>query len=402
MSATSRPVATARVIRLAQSPVARDVAVAAVAFGVTLAWLAGHHGSNRNLDLVGVVLAAIACWPLTGHRRWPLQVFVVCTAASATIEGLNFASGPPIGPTIALFYLASDRRTPERLRQTAMVVIGLGAIHLAVAAGAVSGFPTVPVLGAIIIWGGAWIIGDQLRQRRQRLTDLAERARRAELDTARERRLAAAEERTRIARDLHDSAAHAINVILVQAGGARLVHDRDPAAVRAALSTIEDLARETIAEIDQLIGGLRANGDDNAYGAGIELPIGLASAEPLVARYRAAGLVVDLHVRGDPRPLSPALDQAAYRILQESLTNAARHGAGRADVHIAYADEHLELLVSNPIAFSSDGEHKGSGYGILGMRERTGLLGGTLDAGTAGRRFRVHARLPYQPARTAV
>jgi signal transduction histidine kinase len=399
VSITSRPAAAVRIGRLAQSPAVRDVAVAGVAFALTLGLLHGASGGNRSFDPLGIVLAAVACFPLIAHRRAPLAVFAVCTVASATLEAVGYAPGPPFGPTVALFYLAGDLRTPDRMRQTVAIIVGLGAIHVGVAASGQAGFPTIPVLGAIVIWGGAWITGDQQRQRRQRLADLTERAQRAERDTERERRLAAAEERTRIARDLHDSAAHAINVILVQAGGARLLQDRDPAAVRDALETIEDLARETITEIDQLIRGLRANGD--ADGPASKLPIGLASAPSLAARYRAAGLAVEFGVRGCPRPLAPGLDQATYRILQESLTNAARHGSGRADVEITYNDSQLELVVANPLAPAHDAQRNGSGYGILGMRERAALLGGTLDAGARRGVFGVHAQLPYQAARRA-
>lgn len=254
-----------------------DAMVAAVALALTLAMLAHGSGATRTVDALGVALAVIACLPLLAHRRWPLGVFVLCTAASATIEGLGYALGPPFGPTVALFYLAADRRTPDRMRQIAGTVVALGAIHVGVAAATTSEFPTVPILGAIIVWGGAWIVGDQLRQRRQRLADLRERAERAERETARERRLAVAEERNRIARDLHDSAAHAINVILVQAGGARLLQDRNPGMVSAALSTIEDVARETIAEIDQLIHGLRTPNESDHTSDLVELPTGLVS-----------------------------------------------------------------------------------------------------------------------------
>ena len=111
----------------------------------------------------------------------------------------------------------------------------------------------MPLLAGTLVWGGAWVIGDRIRQRRARLTELVDRALRAERETERERRLAAAEERTRIARDLHDSAGHAINVILVQAGAARLLQEQDPTRARAALETIEEVARETLGEIDQLV-----------------------------------------------------------------------------------------------------------------------------------------------------
>ncbi len=228
-------------------------------------------------------------------------------------------------------------------------MLGLGAIHLGAATLSDRGFPTTAILGAIVLWGGAWIVGDQLRQRRQRLADLIERAERAERETQRERRLAAAEERTRIARDLHDSAAHAINVILVQAGGARLLQDATPKPSACALITIEDVARETIGDIDQLIRGLRAERrwpgtrrGDRAADPGWPRPTRSprATVRP-DCRCRSASRA--------PRPLAPGLDQAAYRILQESLTNAARHGDGPAEVQIAYRERELELTVSNPL-----------------------------------------------------
>jgi signal transduction histidine kinase len=400
MSVASRFTAATGSVRLPRFAVASDAAAAAVAFGVTLAILTHASEATRRLDGLGVALAAIACLPLLSHRRWPLGVFVVCTVASATIEGLGYALGPPIGPTFALFYLAADRRTPARMRQIAATAVALGAIHVGVAAATTPGFPTIPILGAIIIWGGAWIVGDQLRQRQQRLADLRERAERSERDTARERRLAVAEERNRIARDLHDSAAHAINVILVQAGGARLLRDRDPGAVSAALSTIEDVARETIEEIDQLIHGLRST-DDSEQTESVDPPTGLASVPTLVERHHAAGMRLDMQVDGSPRPLAPGPDQAAYRILQESLTNAARHGTGPVAVRIAYGPRQLELTISNSTNGNGAGQAGTPGYGILGMRERAALLGGSLHAGARDGLFQVTARLPYTAAARA-
>jgi signal transduction histidine kinase len=365
--------------------------LATAAFIATLVLLNSDAHGARTLDPLGVALAALACFPILLRRRAPLIVFAVTVAASATINLLNYHLGPPFGPTLALLFVAADRRTRSRPVQTAAVVVGLFAVHLAAAAIAEPGFPTSPILGAVALWGGAWLIGDQILQRRQRLADLRERARRAELDTDREARLAVAEERTRIARDLHDSAAHAINVILVQAGAARLLQDRDPEAVRKALTTIEDVARETIGDIDQLIRGLRERSGV------VEPPTGLAAAHTLAERHRAAGLQTEVHVDGTARPLGPGLDQAAYRILQESLTNAARYGDGNAEILINYGDRQLELTITNPIS-TGNGSGTGGGHGILGMRERAELLGGTLWAGPRADQFVVDARLPYEPS----
>jgi signal transduction histidine kinase len=393
MKSESRSPVTARTSRFVHRPAVGDLIVAVIAFALTLALLAHHGGASRGLDPLGVVLAAISCFPLLAHRRAPLTMLSVSTAAHVMINGLGYALGPPVGATIALFYVASDERTRARARETAAVLVGLFALHVGVTA-IVRGSTAVPILSGIIVWGGVWIAGDQVRQRRQRRADLEERARGAERDLERERRLAVAEERTRIARDLHDSAAHAINVILVQAGAARLLQRRDPDAAEDALTTIEDVARETIGEIDQLIHGLRENGTTAAEDA-VEPPIGLAAVHSLAARRRAAGQEIRVTIAGRPRALAPGLDQAAYRILQESLTNAARHGSGPAEVAITYSDDELELSVSNPAQITSNGERADGGHGILGMRERAALLGGSLHADRQDAAFRVDAHLPY-------
>jgi signal transduction histidine kinase len=394
-SEQTTPSLTARSWGFARAPLLGDLVVASVAFGLTLAVLADHTGKGRGLDPLGVVLAAASCFPLLAHRRAPLAVFALTTVASATLAGLGYPIGLPFGPTAALFFLASDARTPARLGRTATVVVGLYAIHVGATAIPHPHFPTTPVLAGIGLWGATWIIGDQVRQRRARLADLTERARHAEREIERERRLAAAEERTRIARDLHDSAAHAINVILVQAGGALLVQRRDPDAVTSALTTIQGVAGETIEEIDRLIRGLRSEGEVSQNGRTIEPPIGLAALPALARRHRAGGDQVEVRVEGGRQPLARGLDQAAYRILQESLTNAARHGGGPAEVVVTYGQGQLELTVSNPLSPGTNGGTGNTGHGILGMRERVALLGGSLEAAAGDGRFRVHARLPY-------
>jgi signal transduction histidine kinase len=366
-------------------------------FAGSLALLAvrGDSGADtRGLDLPGVLLAAVSSLPLVAWRRAPLAVFVVTTAASAALNGLGYPPGPPLGPTVALFLLALS---PERTRvprwAVGAVVAGLFAVHLGAVAVAESGFPTVPLLFGALVWGGAWVLGDRVRLRRARIAELEERARRAERDAERERRLAAAEERTRIARDLHDSAGHAINVILVQAGAARLLSKQDPERSQAALETIEEVARETLGEIDQLVRALREDGVPDEAGGTVEPPPGLAALDTLAERHRSAGLAVDIRRRGASRPLSPALDQAAYRILQEALTNAARHGRGSAEVEIGFGPASLELDVANPTAPGAALVE--AGHGLVGMRERATLLGGTLEAEASDGSFRVRAHLPY-------
>jgi signal transduction histidine kinase len=370
---------------------ALDIAIALAAFAATLALLG--HGSSRDLDALGVFLAACATWPLVAWRRSPLAVLVITTLASSLLNGLDYALGPPFGPTIALFFVASQDQARAHVRTTAAVVVGLLAVHLGATGIAEGGFPLTPLLFAIVVWGGAWVAGDQVRQRRERLRRMEERVVCAERERERERQLAAAEERTRIARDLHDSAGHAINVILVQAGAARLLQERDPSATRAALETIEEVARETIGEIDQLVRALREDGARVSGNGAIEPPLGLEALETIIARHRAAGVNVTLDVRGASRTLAPALDQAAYRVLQEALTNAARHGLGEADVTVAFQPNDLEITVTNKVRPGVYADVRG--HGIAGMRERVALLGGSLAVDQTDSEFRIRARLPY-------
>jgi signal transduction histidine kinase len=383
-----------------RSEVAVDAAIAVVVFALSVALLAsgGDSGEDaRGLDPGGVVLAALASLPLVARRRAPLAVFAITAAASAVLNGLGYPLGPPLGPTVALYFLALAPEATRAPRWLAVVVVaGLFLVHAAAAGVAEDEFPTVPLLFGTVVWGGAWVIGDRVRQRRARLAALEDQLRRAEREAERERRLAVAEERTRIARDLHDSAGHAINVILVQAGAARLLNVEQPQRAQAALQTIEEVARETLGEIDQLVRALREDELPAGADGSVEPPPGLAALEALVARHRGTGLAVTVRTHGSSRPLSPGVDQAAYRILQEALTNAARHGAGRADVELGFGPAALEVIVSNAV-----GPHRpreGSGHGLVGMRERAALLGGSLEAGPRGTGFRVRAELPYESA----
>ena len=242
-----------------------------------------------------------------------------------------------------------------------------------------------------LIFVGAWIVGDRARLRRERITELEERALRTEREAARERRLAAAEERTRIARELHDSAAHAINIILVQAGAARLLHQRDPSRSQHAIATIEQVARSTIGEIDQLVHALR----DDAAG---QAPADPAALDELLDQHRAAGLAITTDLRGSRRALPRSVAWATYRILQEALTNAARHGRGSADVAVRFQPDAVEITVTNPAAVN--GSAPGGGHGIVGMRERATVLGGTFETRDSDGTFSLHARLPHSQAAT--
>jgi signal transduction histidine kinase len=347
---------------------------------------AGHQ--PRDVDVLGILLAALASLPLVARRRAPFLVFIFTAVASSVLFLLGYPEGPPVGPTVALYFVAFSR-TEGRLRTalTIVLIAGLYALHITLFGIGRDTFPGGEALMGIILWTGVWIAGDRARLRRERIDELEERAHRAEREAERERRLATAEERARIARDLHDSAGHAINVILVQAGAARLLQEQDPARAREALETVEEVARETVQEIDRLVGLLR----DETSPRAVEPPPGLAALDALAERHRAAGLPVDVHVHGQRRPLSPGADQAAYRIVQEALTNAARHGRGAAHVDIEFGESGLEISVTNPAPPVEAVER----HGLIGMRERAALLGGSLEAVSDNGSFRLRARLPY-------
>ncbi|HWM12927.1 MAG TPA: histidine kinase [Gaiellaceae bacterium] len=387
----SRPRRAGRAQRLAV-----DLTIALVVFAFSLVLLSnmGEEG-DRALDAPGVLLAGLAAFPLVFRRRFPLGVFVVTASATVVLGASGYPPGPPLGPTLALFFLGlhpAETRGGRRL--TAAVVVLFYLLHFgAVTIGSDGDGPGVAPLLGILLWGGAWVIGDRFRLRRERMEALAERARRAEQDAEREGRLAVAEERMRIARDLHDSAGHAINVILVQAGAARLHADGDPERARAALTTIEDVARETVTEIDRLVGSLREDGAADTAEHAVDPPLTLAAVAALVEQHRANGLDVELRVDGQQRPLPRAVDGAAYRILQEALTNAAKHGGASARVEILYGPGALTLVVTNP---SGRGGVDGpAGHGLVGMRERALLLGGSLAVERDDGTFLVRAELPY-------
>jgi signal transduction histidine kinase len=343
---------------------------------------------------IGGLLAAASTVPLVAWRRAPGAVFALTTSAGVLLAGLGHPIGLLAGPTVALYLFAASRNQEQRwtLRSSGMVV-ALFSAYLAAAALGGDGFPADELSHTGLAWAAAWFAGERTRLRREQIAELEERARRAERDAERERRLAAAEERARLARDLHDAAGHAINVIAVRAGTARL--RKDPERSQAALEAIEQMARKTVGEIDQIVGTLR----ERAPGDGaVAAPPGLASLDTLVARHAAAGFGVSVASAGEPRRLESAVDQAAYRILQEALTNAARHGAGPARVELAFGAAALDLTISNAAPARSAPRPNG-GHGLIGMRERATLLGGGLQAERANGVFCVRARLPYSGPR---
>jgi signal transduction histidine kinase len=377
-----------------RSGVLLDAAIAAGALIGTLAQLS--HGVSPppdhagELDWTGGAIAACSTLPLVGWRRAPRGVFMLTASACVLLAALGYEITLPLGPTAALYLLAAsrDEADPWTARSTAIVVAFL-AVYLGANAASDGDFPGKELVHTGLAWSVAWFAGERTRMRREHVDELSERALRAERDAERERRLAVAEERARIARDLHDAAGHTISVIAVRDGAARM--RRDPERSQAALEEIEELARNTGGEIDQIVGSLRDRGSPNGA---VDAPPGLASLQTLVARHRAAGLSVSVEQEGEPRELESGIDRAAYRILQESLTNAARYGAGAARVELAFGKEALELAITNVV--SGDGAPRSNGgHGLIGMEERAMLLGGRLKVERANGTFCVRARLPY-------
>jgi signal transduction histidine kinase len=269
-----------------------DAALAAGAFALSLGLLAaGAADSDREQSGLGtatVLLTALASLPLVARRAAPLGVFVLMGAASAVLRAVAEPAGPPIGPTVALYFLAAaGEESRVRVRVTLALAVALLAAHVAAMGAQEGSFTSTPIAFGVVVWGGAWLAGDRARLRQERMAELEQRALRAEREAERERRLAAAEERTRIARDLHDSAGHAINVILVHAGLGRLRAEAEP-TTRATFETIEEVARQTVADIDQMVAALREDG----AGPDVEPPPGLAALDTLTQRHRAAGVDV--------------------------------------------------------------------------------------------------------------
>jgi signal transduction histidine kinase len=370
------------------------VSVFAAALGLLVVGTEVQDGTGQ-VDVATVTLTALTSLPLIWRREAPTAVFVFTALASTALAAIAQPAGPPLGPTLALYSMAvTADGSRRRTRWTWALIAVLLLAHAGAGGLAADRLPGVELLFGILVWGGAWLAGDRTRLRRERMSELEERAERAERDAERERRLAAAEERSRIARDLHDSAGHAINVILVHAGLGRLRSGKEPAGGSQEFETIEQVARETVGEIDRLVGALRDDGSPGLGPETVEPPAGLAALGALADRHRASGVGVTVDFAGDRRTLPASVDRGAYRILQEALTNAARHGNGHAAIEIAFDETALTLTVTNRVRPGSGPRASGGGHGVVGMRERAALLGGSLDAGRRGGDYRVHARLP--------
>ena len=333
---------------------------------------------------------------LVFRRRIPLLLLVLMLA-SALAEPLIGESGN--GEFFGLFVLVAVYTAAAHTESRRMWLAGA---MTAVMAGVVAVNDPEPLnLGGAIffglLFGIPWIVGRMVHHRRQREIALEERADALEREQEQRARAAVAEERQRIARELHDVVAHAISVIVVQARGGRRILDAEPAEARGAFDTIERTGHEALGEMRRLLGLLRESEGEPALAPQPTL----ARLEELVQQVRDAGLPVELAIEGEPTELPPGVDLSAYRIVQEALTNALKHaGPANARVTVRYADDNLELEIADDGSGSAAGNGDGGGHGLVGIEERVAMLGGELETGegpTGG--YAVRARLPYASER---
>jgi signal transduction histidine kinase len=353
-------------------------------------------GGIASAIVVGIALLLLQVVPLLWRRRYPSLVLLLVAAAFGARVLLGFNAGiAGLGLLVAMYSVAAYDVGVRRL--FFLVVAGLGFIGGFVAFGVTGNPRSFAITVPSVFFVAAWLFGDYLRTRRAYVAQLEERAARLERERDQDRRLAADEERTRIARELHDVVAHDVSVIAIQAGAARAVQATRPEAAAQALGLIETTARETLIELNRLLGVLR--GSTGAAADRRPQP-GIDQLAGLVEGLRAAGLEVDARVEGDARSLPPAVDLSAYRIVQEATTNVLKHAhARRVDIRVRYTETMLALDVRDDGAGNWVDPASSSGHGLIGMRERVALFGGELRAGRnpAGG-FSVHARLPLTPS----
>ena len=342
----------------------------------------------RTPGLVTLVVASLA---LTWRRRFPLPVWGVTVAASATGVVLLSGAPPSMLVTMIALYTVATLCSPRTAILCAVVTAAVLATTYHVVTGeAWSGDATYTVAAVSAM---SVAIGIAVRGRRAVLEAAEERALRAEQTREEEAQRRVTEERLRIARELHDVVAHHISVINVQSGVARHLIRTDPDAADVALGHVRDASAVVLTEMSTILGLLRTSDE----GPETAPAPGLADADALVESVRRSGLTVSWRGTGSPRDLSPSVDLTAYRLVQEALTNAGKHGLGSAEVSVDYRDDLVLIDVTNPVAPATV---EGSpGHGLVGMRERVAAVGGTLVVGPLDDgRFGVHAELPLGSA----
>ncbi|MFG2548667.1 sensor histidine kinase [Streptomyces sp. NPDC048581] len=381
-------------------PMALD---AALAVGVLACMVAGsfvdpHEKADvtwglRTPDALSLVLIVLGAAALVFRRRAPMTVLAV----TGTLSLVESVTGDPRAPVamsavIALYTVASttDRPTTWRVGLLTMTVL----TGSAMLAGPLPWYAQENL--AIFAWTGIGATaGDAVRSRRAVVATIRERAERAERTREEEARRRVAEERLRIARDLHDVVAHHIALVNVQAGVAAHVMDKRPDQAKEALAHVREASRSALNELRATVGLLRQSGDPEAP---TEPAPGLVRLDELAGTFRSAGLQVEVARADQGTTLPAAVDLAAYRVIQEALTNVQKHAGpdAKAEVSVVRVGPNIEITVLDDGAGEDDTPDSG-GHGLLGMRERVTALRGTLTTGPRyGGGFRVHAILPVK------
>ncbi|MFD8915450.1 sensor histidine kinase [Streptomyces sp. NPDC059575] len=361
----------------------------------------GEHGvawGERAPDPLSLVLMVVGALALVLRRRAPMAVLAV-TGTCALVECVT---GDPRAPVVmcavvALYTVASTtgRATTWRVALLVMAVLTAAAML----AGPLPWYAQENL--AIIAWTGIGATaGDAVRSHRAFVQAIRERAERAERTREEEARRRVAEERLRIARELHDVVAHHIALVNVQAGVAAHVMDRRPDQAKEALAHVRSASRSALGELRATVGLLRQSGDPAAP---TEPAPGLNRLDELADTFRSAGLPVEVARADQDTELPAAVDLAAYRIVQEALTNAQKHAgtSAKAEVSVVRVGPNIEVSVLDNGPGVTGAPGAGGGHGLLGMRERVTALGGTLTTGPRfGGGFRVHAILPVKTRTT--
>ncbi|MET9773348.1 sensor histidine kinase [Streptomyces sp. NPDC006367] len=362
------------------------------------------HGRDATVLVVPFMVLLSAVIAL--RRRMPEKMLLLAVALGVGQLALDV---PMMSADFALLVIVyTVAATGARWSSRLALVMGLCAAPLAqlrwpkedMGLGsniAITVFQTVP-------FALAWVLGDSIRTRRAYFAQLEERNARLEKEREAQAKVAVAAERARIARELHDVVAHNVSVMVVQADGAAYVLDTAPDQAKKALETISTTGRQALAEMRRLLGVLRT-GEHQETGEYVPQP-DVEQIGELVEQCRTAGLPVDFKIEGTARPLPSGVELTAYRIVQEALTNTRKHGGpdAGASVRLVYFDDGLGLLIEDdgkgaPHELYEEGGLDGQGHGLIGMRERIGMVGGTLDAGPRpGGGFRISALLPLKPA----
>ncbi|WP_053754961.1 sensor histidine kinase [Streptomyces sp. MMG1533] len=362
------------------------------------------RGTDSPAVVVPIVL--LLCLVIALRRRMPEKMLLLAIGLGVAQLALNVETTAADFAMLVIVYTVAA--TGARWASRVALAVGLCAAPLATLRWPNEDTSALGNLALMIFqavpFALAWVLGDSIRTRRAYFAQLEERNARLEKEREAQAKVAVAAERARIARELHDVVAHNVSVMVVQADGAAYVLDAAPDQAKKALETISSTGRQALAEMRRLLGVLRT-GEHQEGGEYVPQP-DVEQIDDLVEQCRGSGLPVDFKIEGTPRPLPSGVELTAYRIVQEALTNTRKHGGPNAgaSVRLVYFDDGLGLLVEDdgkgaPHELYEEGGADGAGHGLIGMRERVGMVGGTLDAGPRpGGGFRISALLPLKPA----